>query len=131
MRCVISCAFRRFRSWARSASTYRCMTSCCLPSRGGPMPNRQLELQTMLHSLRLPTMAQVCADLALKSVKEGLSHEAFLYELARLECERRSQQRYSAPVGTVRLAAGENLCYLPTGTPPYASAQPDRALAHR
>ena len=38
-------------------------------------------------------MAQVCADLALKSAKEGLSHEAFLYELARQECERRSQQR--------------------------------------
>ena len=57
------------------------------------MPNRQLELQTMLHSLRLPTMAEVCADLALKSAKEGLSHEAFLYELTRLECERRNQQR--------------------------------------
>jgi DNA replication protein DnaC len=38
-------------------------------------------------------MAQVCADLALMSAKEGLSHEAFLYELARLECERRTQQR--------------------------------------
>jgi DNA replication protein DnaC len=57
------------------------------------MPNRELELQTMLQSLRLPTMAEVCAELALKSAKEGLSHEAFLYELARLECERRSQQR--------------------------------------
>jgi DNA replication protein DnaC len=57
------------------------------------MANRQLEFQTMLQSLRLPTMAQVCAELALKSAKEGLSHEAFLYELARLECERRSQQR--------------------------------------
>ena len=52
------------------------------------MANRQVELQTMLHSLRLPTMAEVCADLALKSAKEDLSHEAFLYELARLECER-------------------------------------------
>ena len=57
------------------------------------MPNRQLELQTMLHSLRLPTMAEVCADLALKSAKEGLSHDAFLYEVTRLECERRNQQR--------------------------------------
>lgn len=57
------------------------------------MPNRELELQTMLQSLRLPTMAEVCAELALKSAKEGLSHEAFLHELARLECERRSQQR--------------------------------------
>ena len=57
------------------------------------MPNRQLELKAMLQSLRLPTMAEVCADLALKAAKEGLSHEAFLYELARLEGERRSQQR--------------------------------------
>jgi DNA replication protein DnaC len=57
------------------------------------MANRQLELQTMLQSLRLPTMAELCAELALKSAKEGLSHEAFLYELARLECERRAQQR--------------------------------------
>jgi DNA replication protein DnaC len=57
------------------------------------MPNRQLELQTMLQSLRLPTMAEVCAELALKAAKEGLSHEAFLYELARLESERRAQQR--------------------------------------
>ena len=57
------------------------------------MPNRQLELQTMLQSLRFPTMAEVCADLALNAAKEGLSHEAFLYELARLEGERREQQR--------------------------------------
>ncbi len=48
------------------------------------MTNRQLELQTMLHGLRLPTMAEVCTELALKSAKEGLSHEAFLYEFERL-----------------------------------------------
>jgi len=57
------------------------------------MANRQIELQAMLHSLRLPTMAEVCSELARDSAKEGLSHEAFLYELARLEGERRSQQR--------------------------------------
>lgn len=57
------------------------------------MPDRQRELQTMLQDLRLPTMAEVCADLALKAAKEGLSHEAFLHELARLEGERRAQQR--------------------------------------
>jgi hypothetical protein len=28
------------------------------------MPNRQRELQAMLQSLRLPTMAEVCAELA-------------------------------------------------------------------
>jgi DNA replication protein DnaC len=47
----------------------------------------------MLEGLGLPTMAEVCADLALKAAKEGLSHEAFPYELARLEGERRAQQR--------------------------------------
>ena len=54
------------------------------------MPNRQAELRTMLQELRLPTMATACPEVALKAAKEGLSHEAFLYELARLECE--SQQ---------------------------------------
>jgi len=76
-----------------SVNEARRMTSSCLPSRGGPMANRQLELQTLLHSLRLPTMAEVCAELALKSAKEGLSHEAFLYELARLEWERGRKPR--------------------------------------
>lgn len=57
------------------------------------MPNRQAELRTMLHELRLPTMAAACPEVALKAAKEGLSHEAFLYELARLECEGRQQRR--------------------------------------
>lgn len=57
------------------------------------MANRQRELCTMLHDLRLPTMAAVCPEVALKAAKEGLSHEAFLYELARLECEGRHQRR--------------------------------------
>ncbi len=99
-----------------SVNEARRMTSCCLPSRGGPMPNRQLELQTMLHSLRLPTMAEGCAELALKAAKEGLSHEAFLYELARLECERRSQQRIE------RLLAQSGLPREKT----FATFQPDR-----
>src|SRR6266566_7006193 len=93
MRCGISCGSRRYQSWVGSTSTWMPTTSSCLHNRGGHMANRQVELRTMLQSLRLPTMAELCADLALKSAKEGLSHEAFLYELARLECERRSQQR--------------------------------------
>jgi hypothetical protein len=43
------------------------------------MANRQIELQAMLQVLRLPEMAEVCSERALKSAKEGLSHEAFLY----------------------------------------------------
>jgi DNA replication protein DnaC len=57
------------------------------------MANRQEELTTMLRELRLPTMASSCAQLALKASKENLTHEGFLYELARLECEDRAQRR--------------------------------------
>ena len=57
------------------------------------MPNRQEELTAMLRELRLPTMASSCAHLALKASKENLTHEGFLYELARLECEERTQRR--------------------------------------
>src|SRR5258708_22935298 len=57
------------------------------------MPNRQEELTAMLRELRLPTMATSCSQIALKASKENLTHEGFLYELARLECEERAQRR--------------------------------------
>jgi DNA replication protein DnaC len=55
--------------------------------------NRQTELQTLLTQLNLTAMADVSADIALRAAKEGLSHEAYLYELARLEVEQRTQRR--------------------------------------
>jgi len=55
--------------------------------------NRHDDLAALLARLNLAGMAAHFADVALKAAKEGLSHEAFLYELARLECERRGQQR--------------------------------------
>ena len=55
--------------------------------------NRSTELQTLLTQLNLGTMADVFADVALRAAKEGLSHEAYLYELARLEIEQRTQRR--------------------------------------
>lgn len=57
------------------------------------MPNRQEELTAMLRELRLPTMASTFAQIALKASKENLTHEGFLYELARLEYEERTQRR--------------------------------------
>jgi DNA replication protein DnaC len=57
------------------------------------MGNRHSELHTMLQDLKLSSMAAQCSQLALKAAKEGLSHEAFLHELARLECEQRTQRR--------------------------------------
>ncbi len=57
------------------------------------MPNRQEDLQTLLGKLKLSSMAKQCSQLALKAAKEKLSHEAFLYELVRLEWEQREQRR--------------------------------------
>jgi DNA replication protein DnaC len=47
----------------------------------------------MLRTLKLPAMAASFADLALKSAKAGLTHEAFLYELAQVELPQREQRR--------------------------------------
>jgi len=57
------------------------------------MPDRHAELLAMLHTLKLPAMADTFADLALKAAKGGLTHEAFLYELVRGECDQRDQRR--------------------------------------
>src|SRR5713101_2106430 len=55
--------------------------------------NRSTQLHTLLTQLNLGTMADVFADVALRAAKEGLSHEAYLYELVRLETEQRTQRR--------------------------------------
>lgn len=55
--------------------------------------NRSTELLTLLSQLNLGAMADAFADVALRAAKEGLSHEAYLYELARLETEQRTQRR--------------------------------------
>jgi DNA replication protein DnaC len=55
--------------------------------------NRHSQLQTLLTQLNLTAMAEGSADVALRAAKEGLSHEAYLYELARLEMEQRTQRR--------------------------------------
>lgn len=57
------------------------------------MSSRYTELTSQLHALKLPTMAESFSDIALKAVRSGLSHEAYLHELVRLECEAREQRR--------------------------------------
>src|SRR5436305_13632261 len=54
--------------------------------------NRSTELLTLLSQLNLGAMADAFADVALPAATEGLSHEAYLYELARLETEYRTQR---------------------------------------
>ena len=55
--------------------------------------NRHSELQGLLEGLKLSAMATSFADLALKAAKEGLSHEAYLHELAKREEAVRQQRR--------------------------------------
>jgi DNA replication protein DnaC len=57
------------------------------------MSSRYTELTSQLLSLKLPTMAESFSDIALKAVRSSLSHEAYLHELVRLECEAREQRR--------------------------------------
>ena len=55
--------------------------------------NRHTDLHDLLERLSLAGMAAIFADLALKAAKEGLSHEAYLFELATHEQEQRTQRR--------------------------------------
>lgn len=59
-----------------------------------PKPsNRHSDLHTLLTQLNLTRIAEVFSEVALRAAKEGLSHEAYLYELARQEEEVRTQRR--------------------------------------
>jgi len=57
------------------------------------MSSRHTELTGQLHALKLPTMAESFSEIALKAARNGLSHEAYLHELVRLEWEAREQRR--------------------------------------
>lgn len=56
-------------------------------------PNRHQDLRAILDNLKLHGMAQHFADLALRAAKEGLSHEAYLHELAQHEEALRRERR--------------------------------------
>jgi DNA replication protein DnaC len=59
-----------------------------------PAPaNRHDELGAMLRSLNLSHTAKSFADLALRASKATWTHEAFLHEVVRQECEYRTQRR--------------------------------------
>ncbi len=50
------------------------------------MADRQADMRLMLRNLRMPAIAALYEDLALKAAKANLTHEAFPYELVRAEC---------------------------------------------
>ncbi len=57
------------------------------------MADRQAEMRLMLRNLRMPAIAALYEDLALKAAKANLTHEAFMYELVRAECLQREEHR--------------------------------------
>lgn len=71
--------------------------------------NRHSELEQMLHNLKLPAFATAFSALAIRASKENLSHEVFLYELARLECEQRNQRRIERHLHQSRLPREKTL----------------------
>ncbi len=63
-------------------------------ARGRPAStDRQADLRTLLRTLDLTYAAGAFGEVALQAAKANLTHEAFLYELARGECEYRAQRR--------------------------------------
>lgn len=64
------------------------------PAPGRPeQENRHDALRLLLRRLNLGYMSRNFADVALHAAKEGVTHETFLYELVRLECEQRDHRR--------------------------------------
>lgn len=55
--------------------------------------DRHAELRRLLHTLKLPAMADQFPELALKAAKGHLTHETFLYELVQAVGAQRDQRR--------------------------------------
>lgn len=57
------------------------------------MANRHHELAGLLRNLQLAYTASTFSEVAMRAAREGLTHEAFLYELAQQEWAYRQQRR--------------------------------------
>ena len=91
------------------------------------MSSRYTELTSQLRALKLPTMAESFSDIAMKAVRSGLSHEAYLHELVRLECEAREQRRVARLLHESGLPREKTFRTLQLGVfPPLVRQQIDR-----
>jgi hypothetical protein len=86
--------------------------------------NRHSQLQTLLTQLNLTAMAESSADIALRAAKEGLSHEAYLYELARASGGTAHTTTHCTISAGFRLTCGENV-----SDPCAQSPHPDASTA--
>ena len=72
------------------------------------MANLREELLRLLRGLKLGAMASAVEDNALRAAKEGLSHEAFLLELVRIERAAKSARRVERLRQQSELLPGKN-----------------------
>ena len=72
------------------------------------MANLREELLQLLRGLKLGAMASAVEDNALRAAKEGLSHEAFLLELVRIEQAAKSARRVERLRQQSELLPGKN-----------------------
>jgi len=72
------------------------------------MASPREELLALLRGLKLGAMASAVEDTALRAAKEGLSHEAFLLELARIERAAKSARRVERLRDQSELSPGKN-----------------------
>lgn len=77
--------------------------------------NRASALRALLEDLNLGGMAAVCTDLALKAAKENLSHEAYLFELAKHEKEQRDARRTARLLRQSGLPTGKTFATFEAG----------------
>src|SRR5258706_3187442 len=94
---------RRSPKWR---STLVTTTRCSF--RGTTMASPREELLALLRGLKLGAMASAVEDTALRAAKEGLSHEAFLLELARIERAAKSARRVERLRDQSELSPGKN-----------------------
>src|SRR5579859_470006 len=86
--------------------------------------NREGELRSLLEELKLDSFATSFADLALRAAKENLSHEAYLFELAKQEKEQRVARRTARLLRQSGLPAGKTFLTFEMECLPPARASP-------
>ncbi len=79
------------------------------------MANRHHDLTRLLQSLQLSHTADSFAEVAMRAAREGLTHEAFLYELAHQEYAYRQQRRLERLLRASRLPRDKTFARLDMG----------------
>lgn len=82
------------------------------------MSDRHTDLTQMLRSVGLTTVAACVGEVALQAARASLTHEAFLYEVVRLECEARAQRRQARRLQESHLPREKTFARLQVGVFP-------------